>query len=70
MIHISTWRILENMLFSNIQTRGLGLWPNLRKTLNDFKDGRSLPLSKPCPEFVAALSSVLSVLNLLSNVSF
>ena len=52
------------MLPPNIQTQGLELWPHLQKTLNDFKYSRSSPLSKPCPEFVVALSSVLSVLDL------
>ncbi len=37
-------------------------WPRLQKTLNDFKDGRSPPLSGRCPEFVGVLSSVLASL--------
>ena len=52
------------MLPPDIQTQGLELWPNLQKILNDFKDSRNSPSSQPCPEFVVALSSVLSVLDL------
>jgi len=52
------------MSHPDIRSRGFELWPNLQKILNNFKDGRSSPLSKPCPEFVVALSSVLSVLDL------
>ncbi len=54
------------MLHSDLHCNGLKIlldWPHLQKTLNDFKDGRSPPLSRRCPEFVGALSSVLAGLS-------
>jgi len=61
MIHVSAWMVLDHMLVME----GTGPeppfhWPHLRKTLNDFKDGRSPPLSKRCPDFDNALCSVLT----------
>ena len=67
MIHVSTLTLLGHMLMRDMDDKLLlpSHWPYLQKTLNDIKDGWSPPLSKRCPEFLSALSTVFTFLGRL-----
>ncbi len=61
MVHLSTLTLFGDMMMRDMDDKSLlsSHWPCLQKTLNDIQDG---PLSKRCPEFLSALSTVLTFL--------
>jgi len=64
-IYRYTWVLAHSLLVEDLVAHGLEPsfgWPRLQKTLGDFKEGVIPPLSKPCPEFLDALSYVLDAM--------
>ena len=60
------WELIHSLLVSDLcfvyERQPLLEWPCLRKTLNDFKEGRTPSLLQPCPELLDALHHVLRAL--------